>query len=184
MVFEVDTRVMPDTANSERFPELYRELRAIAARHLRNRNSGNTLQPTALVHEAYLKISRAGFAANDTMHLLCAASAAMRQILVDHARFRARQKHGGGRIHPLLAEDSELGVAPAIDVLFVHQALTRLAELDTRQAKIVELKFFGGLTSQEIAAALNLSTKTVQRDWDMARAWLQRELKSTRDQCE
>ncbi len=170
---------VPDSGKLD-FPALYRELHAIAGRHLRNRQSDQTLQPTALVHEAYLKFSHSAFSASDRTHLLCTASTIMRQILVDHARSRQRLKRGPNFCR-VLAESADLIAPPVIDVLFVHEAISRLAALDERQAKVVELKFFGGLTVTEIASALAISTKTVQRDWDMARAWLQRELRTGRD---
>ena len=164
-------------AASELLPLVYERLRAIARERMRQENAGHTLQATALVHEAYLRLvgdeamswsSRAGF--------YCAAAQAMRRILIDHARRRGRVKRGGEMNRkPLdlvdLAADDDTE-----DVLALDEALTRLGERDARAAKIVELRFYAGLSVEDTAAALELSERTVKREWSFARAWLFKEL--------
>jgi len=164
-------------AASELLPLVYDRLRAIARERMRQENVGHTLQATALVHEAYLRLvgdeamswsSRAGF--------YCAAAQAMRRILIDHARRRGRVKRGGGlNRQPLDAIDLAI-TDDADDVLALDAALNRLAERDARAAKIVELRFYAGLSVEETAAALELSDRTVKREWSFARAWLFKEL--------
>lgn len=156
------------------FQEEYDALRSLADAYLRRQSGTPTLQATALVHEVYLKLAGAREFADRT-HFLCTAAAAMRQILVDHARARQRIKRGGELIRITL-DGSELGSTSGLDVLLLHDALDRLAKLDERQARIVELRFFVGLSVEEVAELLSLSEKTVKRDWAMARAWLQGEL--------
>ncbi|MBV8199633.1 MAG: sigma-70 family RNA polymerase sigma factor, partial [Acidobacteria bacterium] len=139
----------------------------------------HTLEPTALVHEAYLKLSRSpGLDASDQARFLGLAARAMRQILVDHARGKARVKRGDGNFRVELAEG--LGAtptpAPAVDLLALHTALDRLAALDERKVRIIEMRYLAGLTLEEVAAVLGLSVPTVKRDAAMAKAWLFREL--------
>jgi len=159
-------------------PIVYQELRQIAARALRREAPGHTLQTTALVHEAYLKLAvqRAGSWPNRQLFYSVAAQA-MRRILVDHARERMAQKRGGGvRLLPL--EEARDAAAPeaAADVLAVDAAVDGLARVDPRLARIVELKFFGGLNLDEIGGLLEISPSTAWREWEAAKAWLQREL--------
>jgi RNA polymerase sigma-70 factor (ECF subfamily) len=159
------------------FPVVYSELRRLAHHYLSHERTGHTLQPTALVHEVYLRLIPQDEATwQDRGRFIGIAAHVMRQILVEHARGRNRQKRGGefGRI-PL--DDN---VAP-IDPDFsrwedLDRALNRLTELDPRQAQVVELRYFGGLTVEETADVLGVSAKTVKRDWSIARAWLRREL--------
>jgi RNA polymerase sigma factor (TIGR02999 family) len=159
------------------FPIVYSELRRLAHHYLSHERAGHTLQATALVHEVYLRlIPQADATWEDRSRFIGIAAHVMRQILVEHARARNRQKRGGerGRI-PL--DDS---VAP-IEADFARwedldRALHRLTELDPRQAQVVELRYFGGLTVEETAHVLGVSAKTVKRDWSIARAWLRREL--------
>jgi RNA polymerase sigma factor (TIGR02999 family) len=156
---------------------VYGELRRLAASYLRRERPGHTLQPTALVHEAYVRLldqrqidwcNRAQF--------IGLAAVMMRRILVNHARDRVAEKRGGGAQHvPLTLAGEGIG-AVEVNLLHLHEALTRLSETDPRKGQIVELKFFGGLTTEEIAAALSISTATVERDWKFARAWLHRTL--------
>lgn len=157
---------------------VYAELRTIAGAHFRRERSGQTLQPTGLVHEAYLKlVDQTRVQWKNRGHFFAVASRAMRRILVDHARARAAAKRGAG-VEPLsLGVDvaRETPVAP-IDVLALDQALERLARADGEQARIVELRFFGGLTLEETAEAAGRSLATVKRDWRTARAFLHREL--------
>jgi len=160
-------------------PLVYEELRAIAHRHLLARGHGGTLQTTALVHEAYLKLvdqSRAGW--NDRAHFLALASVAMRHVLVDRAKARAALKRGGDPKRITLDEED----IPAHDqpeaLLQLNEALNRLAAIQPRLARVVECRFFGGLTEDEIAEALGLTVRTVQRDWVKARMLLRRALES------
>ena len=161
-------------------PAVYAELRQLAAVHLGRERPGHTLQPTALVHEAYLKLagglddrprSRAQF--------LALAAHAVRQVLVDHARARGARKRGGDVARVTLMDGmAETGGVP-VDLLDLDAALGRLADLSPRQARVVELRFFGGLTDDEAADVLDVSARTVRNDWTVARAWLWRELGGT-----
>jgi RNA polymerase sigma-70 factor, ECF subfamily len=155
---------------------VYDELHTIAGRHLRRERPGHTLQPTALVHEAYLRlVGGSGLSANNRVHFLRAASRAMRQALVDHARARKAQKRGGGV--QITLDDAVAGKdGPGIDMLALDDALARLGEAEPRWAQVVELKFFAGLDVPDIAQAVGVSPATVKRDWQFARAWLAREL--------
>lgn len=151
-------------------------MRALAAAYLRRSPGTDTLQATALVHEAYLKLAREPRTFADHQHFVYTAAAAMRQILVDHARARLRIKRSGDMARVTL-DGLELSAPGGVDVLVLNDALQRLQELDPRQAQIVELRFFVGLSVEEVAALMEISEKTVKRDWAMARAWLQRELR-------
>ncbi len=173
---------MPDSGasttsddNDGRFAEtVYGELRAIADACFRRQNPGHTLQPTALVNEAYLRIGERSFC--DRNHFVSLAARAMRQILVDHARRRGAEKRGGGAYRVTIAEPAEReGLAP-VDVIALDEALVNLAAADERQARVVELRFFGGQSVEEIANALGVSSRTVELDWRMAKAWLSRAL--------
>jgi RNA polymerase sigma factor (TIGR02999 family) len=157
-------------------PAVYAELRRLAAAYMRRERPGQTLQATALVHEAYLRLADAGSPWHDRQHFLGIAARSMRQILVEHARARGAQKRWAGldRVsltHSIAAAVHEDAMLPALD-----EALTRLEQLDAEQARIVELRYFVGLDVEETAAAMNLSPATVKRRWAMARAWLFREL--------
>jgi RNA polymerase sigma factor (TIGR02999 family) len=158
-------------------PLVYRELHRIAGRLMAGQRPNHTLQATALVNEAYVRLVDAREATwQDRAHFFALCARAMRHILVDHARARASQKRGGGQV--TIELDEALAAAPSADVnlLKLDDALNRLAELDPRKSQVVELRFFGGLSLEETAEALKVSTKTVQRDWDLARAWLYGEL--------
>jgi RNA polymerase sigma factor (TIGR02999 family) len=167
-----------DTLAADRLlPVVYDELRDLAGRFFQGQPGGQTLQPTALVHEAYLRLvdqTRAGWL--DRAHFFNIAAKAMRQILVDHARRRRAAKRGGnwGRIS--LAQVGTNSPASEVDVLDLDEALTELAALDERQARIVELRFLAGLTVEETAAVLGISARTVKLRWRQARAWLRRRL--------
>lgn len=155
---------------------LYDELRRLARRALRDERSGHTLQATELVNEAYLRLVRADIPWQDRGHFYSVASRAMRRILVDHARAKARHKRGGE--YDRVTLDEEL-IGPAddpADLLALDQALNRLAAHDARKARAVELRYFGGLPHEDIAGVLGVSTITVHRDLRMARAWLYTEL--------
>ena len=157
---------------------VYDELRRIAHRYLKGERAGHTLQTTALVNEAYLRmieLDRMRWA--DRAHFFAIAATLMRRILVDYARQRGREKRGGElSIVPLDGHD--VAATPGVDIEALDGALARLAALDAQQARIVELRFFGGLTVEETAAALTLSPSTVKRDWASAKAWLFLELGS------
>ena len=159
-------------------PLVYEELRRVARRHLRGERPDHTLQTTALIHEAYLRLIDQGTVeARDHSHFVALTSHLMRQILVDHARARlAKKRDGGARV--TLAEDLAVAQPGEIDVLAVDEALGRLAGLDVQQARVVELRYFGGLSIRETSEALGISEATVKRDWATARAWLHREIES------
>jgi RNA polymerase sigma factor (TIGR02999 family) len=159
-------------------PLVYGELRRLAAHYLRGEKPGQTLQPTALVHEAYLRLmkDKPGRWKNRA-HFCAIAAHSMRQILIERARARDALKRGGGQ--PRVTFDESLPAAAdgkSIDMVALDGALDRLAELDAEQARIVELRFFGGLTIEETADAMGSSPATVKRHWALARAWLAREL--------
>jgi RNA polymerase sigma factor (TIGR02999 family) len=169
-------------AEAELLPQVYRELHSIALNHLRRERPGHTLQATALVNEAYMKLSaQANSDWKSRAHFFAFAAQSMRRILVDYARQRGAAKRGDGAIHepleegimvsnqPMSAQQSEL-------IINMDEALTRLEKINPRQAKVVELRFFTGLTEEEIGVALGISTRTVKREWTMARAWLYGEL--------
>jgi len=160
---------------------LYRELRKIAAAKMRFERGNHTLQPTALVHEAYVRLAdQSGSAWHDRGRILALAALAMRNILVDHARAHSAEKRGAGAVQVTLVDGLAVSKETAVDVLAVDEALNRLAEFDQRQANIMEMHFFAGLTFEEIAEQLNISSRTVKRDWTMARAWLRTELSAKR----
>ncbi len=160
-------------APGELFPLVYEELRKLARGQLRRHPAGETLRPTALVHEAYLKlIDRTRVRVNDREHFFALAARAMRQILVDHARRRSAAKRGGGAMHTVLSEEDSPVELQAVELLSLDDALTGLESLEPRLAKVVELRFFGGLSVEEVAAALDISPRTVKRDWRKARAFL------------
>jgi RNA polymerase sigma factor (TIGR02999 family) len=157
--------------------ELYNELRRLASAVLREERPDHTLQPTALVHEVWLKFNASpkDLPARDRTHVLALAARAMRQVLVDHARAHARQKRGGAAQKVTLSLVEAVG-APEVDAIALGEALDRLAAIDERQVRIVELRHLAGLTIEETARALELSVATVKRETAMARAWLAREL--------
>lgn len=159
------------------FAAVYDDLQIVAHAQLRRLRPGDTIGTTVLVHEAYLRLARAGELAIETRHHFFALAAqAMRRILVDHARGRAAAKRGGAAVR-LTLDEGELPVAAiAAEVLALDQALDRLASLDERQARIVEWRFFGGLSEEEIAEALAVTARTVRREWTKARAFLYRDL--------
>jgi RNA polymerase sigma factor (TIGR02999 family) len=151
---------------------IYGDLRRLAASHLQHERADHTLQPTALVHEAYVRlIDQHSTTWKDRLHFFAIAAQAIRRILIDHARERAASKRGGGAQR--LPIDEQVA-APAVnhDLLALDQALQDLAALDERQARVIELRFFGGCTLEETAEILGLTRRTVDRDWQAARAWL------------
>ncbi|MBI2213250.1 MAG: sigma-70 family RNA polymerase sigma factor [Acidobacteria bacterium] len=161
-------------------PLIYDELRRVATRHLGRERAGHTLQPTALVHEAFLRLAGvSNIEWQNRAQFIGVAAEMMRRILVDYARARATEKRGGGATMVELDSDAVPGKQREAELLAVDEALKRLAEFDPRQAKIVEMRYFGGLTIEETAAAVELSPATVKREWTVARAWLHRELSQT-----
>ena len=166
-----------EAALAQLMPLVYAELRKVAARHLRRQRPGHTLQTTALVNEAYLRLIESSQVRwQNRAHFFAVSAQLMRRILVDFARERQNLKRGGDAQQVSL--DEALIVAPerGADLLALDDALTRLAALNPRQAQIVELRYFGGLSEEESAEALKVSLRTVQRDWNLARLWLYREL--------
>ncbi len=164
-------------AEERLFANVYAELHLLAARYLRRERKDHTLQPTALVHEAYLKL--VGHARADwhgRAHFLAVAAQAMRQILVDHARRHNAAKRLGKRHRIALDDNLFVESSREVDLLALEDALTRLAKLDLRQARMIELRFFGGLDVAEVAKVLGMSKRSVEREWTMVRAWLRREL--------
>ena len=166
------------TAAAELLPLVYDELRKLATARLAEEKPGQTLQATALVHEAYLRL--VGGAQPDGWsgrgHFFAAAAEAIRRILVDAARRKRSSKLGGGRDRVELAEDAVAAPDPNLDLVALDEALSRLAEVDPQKARLVELRYFAGLTGEQAAAALGLSPSSVDRLWVFTRAWLRREL--------
>jgi RNA polymerase sigma-70 factor (ECF subfamily) len=169
--------------NSEALPKLvpllYDELRKLAGHFLREERPGHTLQPTALVHEAYLKLAgqRAGF--ENRAQFMAVAAQAMRRILVDYARQRVAAKRGGGvALTDLDIASVGATVEQSQELLAIDEALEKLTALDPQQARVVEMRYFGGLTVEETAAALAIAPRTVKREWAMAKAWLRVEISS------
>ncbi len=158
-------------------PAIYDQLRALAGSFLRRESPGHTLQTTALVHEAYLKLVGQDAAKYDgRAHFFAVAAQAMRRILVNHARDGNRLKRGGGLRRVELDESGIAGPQQDTDLVALDDSLVRLAELDGRKARTVEMRFFAGMSVEETASALGVAPATVKRDWDFARAWLYRDL--------
>jgi RNA polymerase sigma-70 factor, ECF subfamily len=158
-------------------PLVYNELRALAQSYLANERAGHTMQATALVNEAYLRmVDQTRVDWQDRTHFFCIAAEMIRRILVDHARARSAIKRGGGRNRVTLSEGAELldDHEEGIDLIALDTAMNELARHNERQARVVELRFFGGMTVEQTAAALNVSERTVKADWRFARAWLHR----------
>jgi RNA polymerase sigma factor (TIGR02999 family) len=166
------------------FARVYDELHRIARAHFRDQPADHTLQPTVLIHEAFLRLMGAAqIEVRDRSHFFALASRVMRQLLVDHCREQRAAKRGGGWAQITLSgtpaagpNEGKLHEDALLGVLDLDEALSRLAEMDARKAKVVELRFFGGLPNKEIAEALDVSERTVESDWAMARAWLKKEL--------
>ena len=159
------------------FPLVYDELRAVAQRHLRRERRDHTLQATSLVHEAYLRlIDQDKQQWQNRSHFLSLAATAMRRILINHAHQSRAQKRGGNHQRVTLFEAVSVFEEQATDLLGLDEALDRLATFDPLKSRVVELRFFGGLTVEETARILELSTRTVERNWRLARAWLRKEV--------
>ncbi len=158
-------------------PVVYDELRRQAARYLRREQAGHTLQTTALIHEAYVRlVDQRNVQWQNRAHFFGIAAQMMRRILVDHARTKKRAKRGGSDVKVSLADATIPVKERDLDVVALDEALTRLAAIDEQQSRVVELRFFSGLTVEETAEVMGISPATVKRDWSMAKAWLHREL--------
>lgn len=170
----------PTSLQSDLFPVIYRELRRVAGRYLAHERRDHTLQPTALVHEAWMRLQNdRGVEWQGRTHSLALGAQAMRRLLVDHGRGQKRAKRGGG-VKPLVLDDlinaARTSEVPVEDLLTLEAALEKLEGEDPRAAQVVVLKFFSGMTTPEVAEHLNVSSRTVEADWTHARAWLMREL--------
>lgn len=168
------------SAHDQLIPHVYDELHRIAQRHMRSEQTGHTFQTTALIHEAFIRMVDIEAHWNGRAHFLAVAARVMRQILVDHARARGRQKRGGGQIAVTFDEALVISSEPDSQLIEMDDALTRLEAIDARKARAIELHYFGGLTYDEVATVLDVSAATVDRDLRMAKAWLYRELRSDR----
>jgi RNA polymerase sigma factor (TIGR02999 family) len=167
-----------EAAFEQLIPVVHAELRRIARRHMAHERVGHTLQPTALVNEAYLKLIDIHHVQwQDRAHFFAMSSRVMRRVLVDVARARGYQKRGGLAHQVTLDEGRVGGKQPAADVIALDDALTALAAIDERKSQVVEMRYFGGLSIEETAEALGVSVRTVKRDWTMAKLWLLREFK-------
>jgi len=165
-----------NSALEELMPLVYDELRRLAVRYLRHERANHTLQPTALVNEAYLRlVDQQKVEWQGRAQFFGLAARLMRNILVDHARSRQTAKRGGEN-YQVSFDSNQTGVKPQLEFLAVHEALERLAMFDPQKARIVELRFFGGLSIEETSEVLHIGHATVERDWKLARAWLRREL--------
>lgn len=165
-------------ANESLFAMIYTELHSLAQRHMRNERFDHTLQPTALVHETYLRLMHQGVGQfQDRRHLFATAATVMRRVLVDHARHRAAAKRGSPKQRVELHEAMACAAPRFDELLIVDEALNRLAEWDAEQAQLVEMIYFGGLTENEAAALLGISLRTAKRHWRAARVWLQMQLR-------
>jgi len=166
-----------DAAVNQLIPVVYEELRRLAKRHMAGQRRGHTLQTADLVNEAYLKlvnVQETGW--KDRLHFFAVASRAMRSVLVDYARRRGYAKRGGNPVRVSLSEADQRSEEKSAEVIAVDEALSGLAALDPRKSRIVELRYFGGLSVEETAGLLGLSARTIKREWRWARAWLHREL--------
>jgi RNA polymerase sigma factor (TIGR02999 family) len=177
------TQLLIDWSNGDKsaldklVPLVHEELRKLAHHYMSKERSGHTLQTTALVNEVYLRlVDQQSMSWENRAHFFGIAARSMRQILVEYARGREAAKRGGGRERVELDEAALLSKEPAMDLITLDEALKELAAIDERKSRVVELRFFGGLSVEEIAEALNVHSNTVLRDWDMAKAWLRRQL--------
>jgi RNA polymerase sigma-70 factor, ECF subfamily len=172
-----------ETALHELVPLVEAELRRLARTFMARERAGHTLQTTALVNEAFLRLADAQSVRwQDRAHFFGIAARLMRRVLIDHARARKVQKRGGGAETVSVEEDLLVSREPEVDVLALDHALSALAEVDARKAQVIEMRFFGGMTVDETAEALRVSTDTVKRDWRLAKLWLLRELHERTDE--
>ncbi|HJP93123.1 MAG TPA: sigma-70 family RNA polymerase sigma factor [Pyrinomonadaceae bacterium] len=166
-------------------PLVYEELRRQAARYLRREQAGHTLQTTALIHEAYVRlVDQRNVQWQNRAHFFGIAAQMMRRILVDHARAKKRVKRGGSDVRVSLGEATVAVQDQGLDIVALDEALEQLSQLDEQQSRVVELRFFSGLTVEETAEVMGISKATVKRDWSMAKAWLHRELSGDVDKHE
>jgi RNA polymerase sigma-70 factor (ECF subfamily) len=172
-------RTGDERAQGELIALIYDELRRVASGLMRRERPDHTLSPTAVVHEAVIRLQGGSVIAkaSDRGFLFASAARAMREVLIDHARRRATDRRGGGRRRVPLDAVVDYFHEQGVDLVAAHEALDRLAELDGRQAQVVTLRYFGGLTVPEVAEALGVSVGTVERDWRIARAWLSNQLR-------
>jgi RNA polymerase sigma factor (TIGR02999 family) len=169
-----------ESARDQLFPLVYEELRKRAAAYLRRERRDHTLPPTALVHEAYIRLIGQRSAWQNRAQFFGVASQMMRRILVDHARARSAAKRPGSGLRVALQEDAAAVAPLEVDLILLDRALDELAALDQRQGRVVELRYFGGLSLEEIAGTLGVSLATVNRDWRLARAWLHQRVREGR----
>jgi len=168
-----------ESARERLVPVVYDQLHHLARHYMRRERPGHTLQTTALVHEAYIRlVGTENLHWQNRAHFFAVSARLMRRILIDIARQRLQLKHGGGALRISLVDELAVSAEPGVDLLALDEALSRLKELSARQEEIVELRYFGGLKEEEIAEALKISLRTVQQDWRLARLWLYRELKA------
>jgi len=168
-----------DAALAELTPLIYEELRRLAHRHMGGERPDHTLQTTALVNEAYLRLAgQTNLRWQNRAHFFAVAARAMRHILVNYAKSYRAQKRGGGALKVDLDEAALVSLEQSKEIVDLHEALERLGTLDSRKARVVELKYFGGLNHDEIAEVMKISTVTVRRDWEFAKVWLYKELPS------
>lgn len=160
-------------------PLVHDELRRLARHYMRRETPSHTLQTTALVNEAYLRLVDQSVPWQNRAHFFAIAAQMMRRILIDHARGHARAKRGGGAIKVSLDEAAIMPQEQAAELIALDEALTRLSTIDPRRGRVVELRFYGGLSNEEIAGVLKISSNTVMRDWNLARAWLYKEINRT-----
>ncbi len=178
--FLVDWSNGNQSALEELMPIVYEELRKIAKRYMNRQDGNHTLQTTELIHEAYLKlVENKEKQWNNRAHFFGVAAQAMRHILVDYARSKQRQKRGGAAHQITFDENAFLSKDSSGTIVALHEALENLGKLDERKVRVVEMKFFGGLTMEEIAEVLKISPETAKRDWGFSRTWLLRELSKT-----
>lgn len=165
------------SATEELFPLVYDQLRILAGHHLASERVGHTLQPTALVHEAYLRlVGPEEVTWENRAHFFGAAAQAIRRILIEHARSRGRVKRGGDAERVTLDDVESQTQGSAVDILDLHDSIERLEKLDAAKAKVVELRYFGGLSLEDTARVLGVSVPTVSRHWEFARVWLHRDM--------
>jgi RNA polymerase sigma factor (TIGR02999 family) len=163
-------------AEQELLPLVYQELHRLAQSYMRRERPDHTLQPTALIHEAYLRLAGEKVDWQSRAHFMGVAAHVMRRVLVDHARAHKAGVRGGDLKRVDLEEDHAVSAERSVEVLLVNDALERLAKTERRQAQVVELRYFGGLSMEEIAAVLSISLRSAKRDWSLARIWLFQEL--------
>jgi RNA polymerase sigma factor (TIGR02999 family) len=167
-----------EDAHEKLVPLVYEQLHRVAQREMRRERPGQTLQTTALVHEAYMRLVGAeNLSWQNRAHFFAVSARMMRRILIDVARAKRNLKHGAGALQVTMDEALAISSEPSVDLIALDEALNRLTALHPRQSEIVEMRYFGGLKEEEIAEVLNVSLRTVQQDWRLARLWLYRELR-------